>query len=67
MFYFYTPQKTSENHRFSDVFRGYKNGTLASNGLNTVQLWRKKERMINNLFQVNDKYMYDNSTMSKVS
>ena len=42
MFYFYTPQKTSENHRFSDVFRGYKNGTLASNGLNTVQLMKKK-------------------------
>ena len=30
------PLKTSENLRFSDVFRGYKIGTLVENGLNTV-------------------------------
>ena len=33
MFPFYTPVKTSENQRFSDVFRGYRKGTLAWNGL----------------------------------
>ena len=27
------PLKTPENQRFSDVFRGYKIGTLARNGL----------------------------------
>ena len=27
------PLKTPENERFSDVFRGYKLGTLATNGL----------------------------------
>ena len=27
------PLKTPENERFSDVFRGYKLGTLAANGL----------------------------------
>ena len=27
------PLKTPENQRFSDVFRGYKLGTLATNGL----------------------------------
>ena len=27
-FHFYTPLKTSENQRFSDIFRGYRNGTL---------------------------------------
>ena len=26
--HFYTPLKKSENHRFSDVFRGYRNVTL---------------------------------------
>ena len=25
--------KTSENQRFSDVFRGYRSGTLVENGL----------------------------------
>ena len=29
IFHFYTPLKTSENLRFSDVFRGYRNETLA--------------------------------------
>ena len=40
MFPFYTPwklqktsQKTSENQRFSDVFMGYRKGTVAWNGL----------------------------------
>ena len=28
------PLKTSEDLRFSDVFRGYRSGTLAENGLN---------------------------------
>ena len=32
MFHFYTPW----NRRFSDIFRGYRNGTLVENGLNTV-------------------------------
>ena len=27
------PLKTSENRRFSDVFRGYRSGTLVENGL----------------------------------
>ena len=27
------PLKTSENPRFSDVFRGYRSGTLIENGL----------------------------------
>ena len=31
------PLKTSEKLRFSDVFRGYKMGTLATNGLNQVE------------------------------
>ena len=31
---FLYPLKTSENQKFSDVFRGYKNKTLDSNGLN---------------------------------
>ena len=31
---FLYPLKTSENRRFSNVSRGYRNGTLASNGLN---------------------------------
>ena len=26
--------KTSENQRFSDVFKGYRSGTLVENGLN---------------------------------
>ena len=30
---FLCPQKLSENHRFSDVFRGYRNVTLDKNGL----------------------------------
>ena len=33
MFLFYTPLKTLENLRFSDVFRGYTSGTLVENGL----------------------------------
>ena len=28
------PQKTSENPQFSDVFRGYRSGTLVKNALN---------------------------------
>ena len=28
------PLKTSENQRFSDIFRGYRNGTLTRNGSN---------------------------------
>ena len=30
---FLYPLKTSENQRFPDVFRGYRNGTLARKGL----------------------------------
>ena len=30
------PLKTPENHRFSSVFRGYKTGTLAGNGLTST-------------------------------
>ena len=30
------PLKTSGNHRFSDVPKGYRNGTLAWNGLKTI-------------------------------
>ena len=33
MFHFYTPLKILENLRFSDVFRGYRSGTLVENGL----------------------------------
>ena len=28
--------KTSENRRFSDIFRGYRSGTLVGNGLSTL-------------------------------
>ena len=34
---FLYPLKTSENLWFSDVFRGYKNGTPGSNGL--ILIW----------------------------
>lgn len=34
MLNFYTPLKTSENLRFSDVFKAYRGGTLVKNGLN---------------------------------
>ena len=34
MLQFYTLLKTLENLRFSDVFRGYRSGTLVKNGLN---------------------------------
>ena len=34
MLNFYTPLKTSENLRFSDVFNAYRGGTLVKNGLN---------------------------------
>ena len=30
---FIYPLKTSENHRFSDTSRGYRNETLSENGL----------------------------------
>ena len=30
------PRKTSENRRFSDVFTGYRSGTLVENGLWSV-------------------------------
>ena len=33
MFHFYAPLKTSENLWYFDVFRVYRNGTLASNRL----------------------------------
>ena len=29
--------KTSKNQRFSDVFRGYRSGTLVEKGLNTYE------------------------------
>ena len=35
MFPFYTLMKTRNNQRFSGVFREYKMGTLAQNGLMT--------------------------------
>ena len=31
------PPQTSENLRFSDVFRGYRSGTLVENGLKRVK------------------------------
>ena len=34
------PLKTSQNLRFSDVFRGYKSGTSAENGLKKF-FWKK--------------------------
>ena len=37
MFPFYIPLKTTENLWFSGVFRGYKMGTLARNGLIRVK------------------------------
>ena len=33
MWHFYTPLKTSENLRFSDVFKAYRNVILDENGL----------------------------------
>ena len=40
--------KTSENLRFSDVFRGYISGTLVENGLNMTYelIFSCPERMI---------------------
>ena len=32
------PLETSENHRFFDIFSGYKNGTLTRNGLNNYNI-----------------------------
>ena len=34
--------KTSENCRFSDVFRGYRSGTLVKNGLKCLRRIAKK-------------------------
>ena len=36
MFFFYSPLKTPANLWFSDVLRGYRKGTLASNGLSSM-------------------------------
>ena len=33
---FLYPQKMPENQRFSDVFSGYRNGTLGKNWLNCI-------------------------------
>ena len=52
MLHFYTPLKTSENRRISDIFRGYKSGTLVENGLI-------------NLFQVNGPISYLPKTPEK--
>ena len=38
MFPFYTPLKTPENQRFSDVFSGCRMGTLAKNRLTLLWL-----------------------------
>ena len=40
------PLKTPENQRFSGIFRGYKMGTLAGNGLNI----RKNEKNVAHLY-----------------
>ena len=40
---FLYPLKTSENPRFSEVFRGYKNVTLAEYGLIRVRLDETQE------------------------
>ena len=48
MVQFYTPLKTLENQRFSGVFRGYKMGTLAGNGL--------KLRLFTNSYPANTQY-----------
>ena len=36
------PLKTSENQRFSDVFRGYRNGTLDENGKKHLEILKTK-------------------------
>ena len=36
------PLKTPENQRFSGVFRGYKMGILARNGLMQLRYWEQK-------------------------
>ena len=41
---FLYPLKTAENQRFSDVFRGYRNGTLVWNWLITFLKHGKKDR-----------------------
>ena len=41
--------KTSENYRFSGVFRGYINGTLAWNGLTMENAWNLNVRHSINL------------------
>ena len=38
--HFLYPPKTSENQRFSDIFRGYKKGKLRSNGVKWNALFR---------------------------
>ena len=57
---FLNPLKTSENLRFSDVFRGYKKGSLGNNGLiyrkcaqwgkETLTICEKNSPMILNLY-----------------
>ena len=57
---FLNPLKTSENLRFSDVFRGYEKWTLGNNGLiyrrcaqwgkETLTICEKKSPMILNLY-----------------
>ena len=36
LLYFYNSLKTSQNQRFSDVFRGYRNGEMAWKGLYNI-------------------------------
>ena len=38
------PLETSENQRFSDIFRGYRSGTLVENDLKDEEDVNKKQR-----------------------
>ena len=58
MFHFYSPwkhQKTSGNLRFSDVFRGYRTGTLVENGLKWSILRQENNSANIYLFKLNNR------------
>ena len=63
---FLYPLKTSEKHRFSDVFRGYKNLTLDINGLietksivitKIISLLERKTNFIKRILQRKDRHL----------
>ena len=49
---FLHPQKMSENQRFSDILRGYRDRTLGQNGLKPIFLFSCKENKNMTLLQL---------------